>query len=125
MLTSSPQKTLSTHTFSLIQIPLSVPRQNLPNKPRRMIREITHVKRNDKGDIVALCNPRKFWSPRDTKAVISDIESGACRYFETDVIGLKVYVEVIDDPIDGKYLRSEMGDSIYCSIEKLPDLPDC
>ncbi len=90
-----------------------------------MIREITHVKRNDKGDIVALCNPMKPWSPRDEKDVIEDIESGNHRYFETDVIGQMVYVDVIEDTINGKYLRSEMGDSIYCSIEKLPDLPDC
>lgn len=88
-------------------------------------RKITHVKRNNKGDIVALCNPGMPGSPRYTKDVMDDIESGNIRYYETDVIGYKVYVEVIDDPVSGKYLRSEMGDSIYCSIEKLPDCPDC
>lgn len=88
-------------------------------------REITHVKRNDEGDIVALCNPVKPWSPRYTKDVIDDIENGDYKYFETDVIGYKVYVEVIDDPYSGKYLRSEMGHSINCSIEKLPNCPDC
>lgn len=87
-------------------------------------RRITHVKRNNNGEIIALCKPGESWSPRYMQDVISDIESGDYMYYELDVIGFKVYVEVKEDPVKGKFLKSEEGDEIYCDIRKLPDCPD-
>lgn len=88
-------------------------------------RQITHVKRDSNGDVIALCHPGKSWSPRSIAEVISDTESGEYRYYEFDVIGFTVYIEVIGDPDTGKILRSEKGPEIYCDYRKLKDCPDC
>lgn len=72
-------------------------------------RQVTHVKRNSEGDIMALCHPGEPWSPRSVLDVISDIGSGEFRYFEYDVIGFKIYIEVINGPDFGKFLQSEKG----------------
>lgn len=49
-----------------------------------MDRRIKATKKDRDGNIVALCNPGQNWSPRRTKDIVRDINSGAKSYYVQD-----------------------------------------
>lgn len=85
-------------------------------------RRVTRSRKDDDGDITALCNSGD-WSPRLKSDAISDIDSGNHTYYVQDDAG-RSDIEVIEDAsvAGGKYLRTDPNGS--CS-DNLDDLPDC
>lgn len=83
-------------------------------------RRVTATKKDQDGDITALCNPGQLWSPRQKAGAIQDIESRLHTYY-VDAAGRRTDVHVVADP-DGKYLRTT-GDS--SSANNLDNLPAC
>lgn len=83
-------------------------------------RRVTQSRKDDEGDITALCNPGKSWSPRSKTNVISDIDNRSHSYF-VDAAGHETDVRVVDGPT-GKYLRT-VADS--ADANNLDNLPDC
>ena len=83
-------------------------------------RKVTQSRKNDEGDITALCNPGAIWSPRFKAGAISDIESGTHQYF-VGIGSKEVDIQVVDGP-SGKYLRTDPDKT---SSNNLDDLPDC
>lgn len=83
-------------------------------------RLITRTKKDQDGDITALCNTGQVWSPRVKLLAINDIESNAYKYYTLDG-SKRTYVKVVNGP-NGKYLRT---DSDNTSRNNLDDLPDC
>ena len=84
-------------------------------------RTVTQSGKDTEGDITALCNPVEGWSPRSKADAISDIQNGSHSY----VVGSgsdQVTVQVIDDQVKGKYLRT-VADS--GSANNLDNLPNC
>lgn len=83
-------------------------------------RRVTQSGKDEEGDITALCNPSKTWSPRRKWGAIRDIENRDHTYY-VDKAGYRTDVEVVDDP-DGKYLRTTADPT---SDNNLANLPDC
>lgn len=83
-------------------------------------RAVTHTRKDSKGDILALCNPKEFWSPRLKSDAIRDIESGSHTYYVVWPDG-RTAIRVVDAP-DGKYLRTDRDNTPRNNLE---DLPDC
>ena len=83
-------------------------------------RQVTRSRKDSDGDITALCNPAQLWSPRSKAGAISDIETGAHRYY-VGGYGGRVYVSVVNGP-NGKYLRTTADPY---SSNNLDNLPDC
>jgi len=83
-------------------------------------REVKNTKKDSDGDILALCNSSKIWSPRQKFDVISEIENGNYRYYVRwkDYI---TYIKVVNGN-NGKYLRTDHDDT---TRNNLNDLPDC
>ncbi len=84
-------------------------------------REVTQSRKDDEGDIVALCNPNTSWSPRQKDDAIRDIEGRLHRYFVILRGVGRVDIHVVRGPT-GKYLRT---DPDRASDNNLDDLPDC
>ena len=79
-------------------------------------RFVTHVVKDEDGDILALCNPTEAWSPRNKTDVIADIESRKFNY----LAGVEIHV--VHDP-DGMYLRTVpdgKGGELY-NLDHLPE----
>jgi len=72
------------------------------------------------GDIVSLCNPEEFWSPRLKGEAITDIETGRHRYYVPWTEG-PTWIRVVHGP-NVKYLRTDRDDT---PANNLDDLPDC
>lgn len=83
-------------------------------------RRVRATRKDDEGDILALCNSGKWWSPRKKSDAISDIERGRLTYYVREA-GYRTEVEVVNGP-DGKYLRTEEDPT---SDNNLDNLPDC
>ncbi len=83
-------------------------------------RGVTQSRKDDEGDITALCNPGAAWSPRPKAGVIADIEGGSHQYFVGSG-NKEVDIHVVDGPT-GKYLRTDPDTT---STNNLDDLPDC
>ena len=83
-------------------------------------RAVKKTRKDRDGDILALCNPGSYWSPRSKKDAIRDIESGSHKYYVPWRSG-KTYIHVVNGP-NGKYLRTNQDGS---SRNNLDDLPDC
>ncbi len=50
-------------------------------------RRVTQTRKNDEGDIMALCQPGAYWSPRYTDAAIEDINNGTHRHYVQGAAG--------------------------------------
>jgi len=84
-------------------------------------REVTRSRKDQDGDILALCTPGQPWSPRQKRDAISDIESRTHSYF-VDVTGIgRVDIHVVEGRT-GKYLRTDPDKT---SRNNLDDLPGC
>lgn len=91
-------------------------RQTNPYREPVYERQITAVRRNEDGDILAVCNEGERWSPRTTERVIDDILSAAHRYF-TEVDGVQAEIHVVE----GRYLRSNPDGSSSNNLDALPE----
>jgi hypothetical protein len=58
-------------------------------------RRIKSIKKDRKGNVVALCNPGASWSPRKVPDVMKDITSNERSYYVQET-GKKTYVRVQD-----------------------------
>lgn len=85
-----------------------------------MRRRVTNSRKNNDGDITALCNPGNSWSPRYKQDAINDIETSVHSYFVI-ANGKEVDIHVVNG-LTGKYLRTDRDET---SNNNLDDLPDC
>ena len=83
-------------------------------------RLVTHSRKDNEGDITALCRPGASWSPRPKSGAINDIKSGTHKYF-VRVGSRDVYIHVVKGST-GKYLRTNPDTT---NTNNLDDLPDC
>ena len=83
-------------------------------------RQVTATRKDDDGDIIALCNDEKWWSPRSKANAIKDIENDDYEYY-VKTGNVKTDIHVVDGP-SGKYLRTNPDDT---DNNNLDDLPDC
>lgn len=83
-------------------------------------RAVTKTRKDHDGDILALCNPEAFWSPRMKADAIQDIENNIHTYYVPWTTG-RTEIRVVNGP-DGKYLRTDRDST---SRNNLDDLPDC
>ncbi len=84
-------------------------------------RPVTRTRKDDDGDITALCNPAQWWSPRFKWDAIRDIESGSHSYYVPWNDGQNTPIRVVNGP-KGKYLRTDRDST---PRNNLDDLPDC
>jgi len=84
-------------------------------------RQVTGSDKDADGDITKLCNPNQYWSPCSKSDAIADIEGGTISYYVGSGRS-KAYVQVVNDPVKGKYLRTTADSS---SSNNLDNLPDC
>ncbi len=84
-------------------------------------RPVTQTRKDEDGDILALCNPESPWSPRQKDDAIRDIETGAHTYYVPWPEGRRTDIQVVNGPT-GKYLRTDRDDT---SRNNLDELPDC
>lgn len=83
-------------------------------------RAVHRTRKNDEGDITALCDGSASWSPRSKADAIRDIESGLHAYHVPWKTG-RTEIHVVYGPT-GKYLRTDRDET---SRNNLDDLPDC
>jgi hypothetical protein len=82
---------------------------------------VSRTRKDEDGDILALCYPGASWSPRSKRDAIYDIEHGVHRYYVPWSDGVSTWIHVVDGPT-GKYLRTDKDNT---SRNNLDDLPDC
>jgi hypothetical protein len=80
-------------------------------------RRVTEAIRDDRGRILALCNPRETWSPRRASDARRDIRFGLHRYIAVGG-GREADVRVVDGP-SGAYLRSDWDDTSENNLDEL------
>lgn len=83
-------------------------------------RRVTQTAKDFNGDITALCNPGKYWSPRQKQGAIRDIELNRHSYYVREN-GRRVEITVVQEA-GGKYLRTDPDE---ITANNLDDLPDC
>ncbi|MDA3832074.1 MAG: DUF3892 domain-containing protein [Spirochaetales bacterium] len=84
-------------------------------------RKVTRTRKDKDGDILALCNPGDFWSPRAKADAINDIESGTHSYYVPWSDGTRTPIKVVSVQ-NGKYLRTDKDST---PRNNLNDLQDC
>lgn len=84
-------------------------------------RAVVQTRKDRDGDILALCNPGQYWSPRTKSNAIQDIETGVHKYYVPWRDGTRTPIRVVTGP-NGKYLRTDKDDT---TRNNLDDLPDC
>jgi len=83
-------------------------------------RRVTRSRKDNDGDIIAICNPGESWAPRLKADAIKDIENHSHRYFV--LVGFhKVSIHVVSDPVNGKYLRTDPDSTDSNNLDDLPD----
>jgi hypothetical protein len=80
-------------------------------------RRVRQTGKDGNGDITALCNPGKLWSPRSRIQAVNDIRTGRHSYF-VDEAGYRTDVHVTPDG----HLRADPDPA---SANNLDNLPDC
>lgn len=83
-------------------------------------RAVRRTRKDDDGDITALCDPGTTWSPRLKADAIRDIESGVHTY-HVPWTGGRTEIHVVRGST-GKYLRTDRDKT---PRNNLNDLPDC
>lgn len=81
-----------------------------------MDRRVRTVKRDKRGNIVALCNPGAAWSPRRKAEVIRDILENKTSYYVQER-ERRSYVRVLD----GETLRTTRDATSVNSLENLAE----
>lgn len=83
-------------------------------------RAVRQTRKDRDGDILALCNPGNYWSPRSKANAVNDIESGIHTYYVPWTNG-RTEIRVVNGS-NGKYLRTDRDNT---TRNNLDDLPDC
>lgn len=83
-------------------------------------RAVRQTRKDQDGDILALCDPGAAWSPRRKADVINDIEIRLHTYHVPWRDG-RTEIRVAHGPM-GKYLRTDRDNT---PRNNLDDLPDC
>ena len=83
-------------------------------------RPVRKTRKDQDGDILALCNDGSDWSPRLKADAIRDIETGTHTYHVPWTDG-RTEIHVVNGPT-GKYLRTDRDET---TRNNLDDLPDC
>ena len=83
-------------------------------------RTVTRSRKDDDGDITALCKPGEYWSPRSKRDAISDIENRLHEYYAeaSNVPRVKIHVVVIGGR---KHLRTDPDPHKKNNLDNLPD----
>jgi hypothetical protein len=84
-------------------------------------RAVIRTRKDQDGDILALCNPGEYWSPRLKADAIHDIETRVHSYYVPWNDGTRTPIRVVNGPT-GKYLRTDKDNT---TRNNLDDLPDC
>lgn len=79
-------------------------------------RQVTRTRKDKDGDITALCNPGRYWSPRSKRDAVQDIESERHNYW-VSVRGKRVDIHVVNG-----HLRTDPDETTHNNLD---DLPDC
>jgi len=83
-------------------------------------RQVKATRKDDDGDITALCNEWQTWSPRKKVDAINDIERGIHEYYVKEVGTQEVAVKVKSR--DGKkYLTTEADSNSGNNLGRLPN----
>lgn len=82
-------------------------------------RRVRKTGKDDRGNIISLCNDGASWSPRSSASAISDIESGAHTYHVLWTSG-RTEITVVNGAT-GKYLRTVRDNSTGNNLDELPD----
>lgn len=85
-------------------------------------RAVRKTSKDRDGDILALCDDGAWWSPRAKQDAINDIETGAHRYYVPWADGKSTWIEVVNDRVKGKYLRTDKDNT---TRNNLDDRPNC
>ena len=83
-------------------------------------RAVRKTRKDQDGDILALCDGASTWSPRTKQDAIHDIENGIHTYY-VPWTGGRTEIRVVQGA-NGKYLRTDRDGT---SKNNLDDLPDC
>jgi hypothetical protein len=67
-----------------------------------------------------LCNSSAIWSPKNKYIAILEIEANVHRYF-VKVGNDEVDIQVVNDLIKGKYLRTDPDKTTSNNLNELPD----
>jgi hypothetical protein len=84
-------------------------------------RAVYKTGKDSDGDITKLCNAGESWSPRSKADAIRDIEQRLHTYYVPWKSG-RTEIRVVNDPVKGKYLRTDRDST---SRNNLDELPDC
>ena len=85
-------------------------------------REVRATRKNNSGDILALCNgTESWWSPRGKWDAIKDIDDEVHTYFVNWSADKLTEIRVVNGE-NGKYLRTDRDNT---KRNNLDDLPDC
>lgn len=82
-----------------------------------MDRRVRAIKKDRRGNIVALCNPGESWSPRPAVDVMKDISRNERSYYVQE-LGRRVYVRLLS----GRVLQTTEDTSNANSLTNLPTL---
>ena len=82
-------------------------------------RQVTQSKKDEDGDILALCNPDQVWSPKSKRDAIHDIVNRVHSYYVRDFSG-RVNIIVVNGTT-GKFLRTEKDTTKGNNLDELPD----
>ena len=83
-------------------------------------RKVTNTRKDEKGRVIAICNPIEWWSPRSLAEVINDIEESFYRYYVA-VGGQRVIIKVANGSAE-KYLRTDPDKTTKNYLDDLPVL---
>jgi len=83
-------------------------------------RRVTRSRKDSKGNITAICNPDESWSPRLKDDAITDIDDKGLTYYVLQKGGTRAEIEVVDDPVKGKYLRTRPDQTVDNNLDNLP-----
>lgn len=82
-------------------------------------REVKATRKDNDGRIRALCNSKKYWSPRFIDDVIEDIEQDRHSYY-VNISGVPVDLYVVNGP-NGKSLTTNPAATNKNILNELPD----
>lgn len=83
-------------------------------------RAVTHSRKDQHGNIIALGNPNQGWSARYSSLVISDIKRGEHSYHVPWTSG-RTEVHVVQASY-GEYLRTDRDNTVNNNLDDLPDI---
>ncbi len=83
-------------------------------------RKVTNTRKDEKGRVIAICNPVEWWSPRSLAEVINDIEESFYKYYVI-VGGQRVIIKVANGSAE-KYLRTDPDKTAKNYLGELPVL---